>query len=252
MQEIEEAITRVVAGPEKKSRIVTEDDKRCTAYHEVGHAILAAKLPGCDPVHEVSIVPRGQAAGYTMTLPEKDNQHVFRSKLLDEMTMMLGGRVAEELTLKDVSTGAINDLQRATGIARDMVMKYGMSDEMGLMFLGSGHEVFLGKEFGQQQDFDETAYKVDGEVHKILTACYDKAKRILKDSLKKLINIGEILMRQEKLTGEEFTQLLEEPLQLEEPKEASEISIRLPSGGEPSAGILIILTAAFSGRFLML
>ena len=238
MQEIEEAITRVVAGPEKKSRIVTEEDKRCTAFHEVGHAILAADLPGCDPVHEVSVVPRGQAAGYTMTLPEKDNQHVFRSKLLDEMTMMLGGRVAEELTLKDVSTGAINDLQRATGIARDMVMKYGMSEEMGPMFLGSGHEVFVGKEFGQQPDFsDETAYKVDGEVKKILAACYEKARRILKEKLNKLIAIGEVLMRQEKLTGEEFTKLLEEQPKLEKPEqvklEKPERTMELPPG-EPA------------------
>lgn len=209
MNEIEEAITRVIAGPEKKSRLVTEEDKRCTSYHEVGHAILADKLAGCDPVHEVSIVPRGQAAGYTMTLPDKDNQHVFKSKLKDEITMLLGGRVAERLTIKDESTGAINDLQRATKIAREMVMKYGMSDEMGPMFLGDGHEVFLGREFGQQQEFsDETASKIDGEVKKILADSYDQANSILKENMKKLIDIGEILMRQEKLSGEEFTKLL--------------------------------------------
>ncbi len=235
MSEIEEAITRVIAGPEKKSRIVTEEDKRCTAYHEVGHAILAARLPGCDPVHEVSIVPRGQAAGYTMTLPEQDNQHVFKSKLLDEMTMMLGGRVAEELTLKDVSTGAISDLQRATGIARDMVMKYGMSEEMGPMFLGAAHEVFLGKEFGQQQDFsDETASKIDGEVKKILTGCYTKAKGILAEYMKKLINIGEVLMRQEKLTGTEFTKLLDADEAEVSGEDNPAQTERLPKGSEPA------------------
>ncbi len=210
MSEIEEAITRVIAGPEKKSRIVTEEDKRCTAYHEVGHAILADKLPGCDPVHEVSIIPRGQAAGYTMTLPEKDNQHVFKSKLKDEITMMLGGRVAETLTIKDESTGAISDLQRATNIARDMVMKYGMSSEMGPVFLGGAHEVFLGREFGQQQEFsDETAARIDREVKNILTESYSKAESILKEFMKQLIDIGEVLMRQEKLDGKEFKALLE-------------------------------------------
>ncbi len=210
MSEIEEAITRVIAGPEKKSRIVTEEDKRCTAYHEVGHAILADKLPGCDPVHEVSIIPRGQAAGYTMTLPEKDNQHVFKSKLKDEITMMLGGRVAETLTIKDESTGAISDLQRATTIARDMVMKYGMSAEMGPVFLGGAHEVFLGREFGQQQEFsDDTASRIDKEVKKILTESYNKAESILKEFMKQLIDIGEVLMRQEKLDGKEFKALLE-------------------------------------------
>jgi cell division protease FtsH len=209
MPEIEEAITRVIAGPEKKSRLVTEEDKRCTAYHEVGHAILADKLPGCDPVHEVSIIPRGQAAGYTMTLPEKDSQHVFKSKLKDEITMMLGGRVAETLTIKDESTGAISDLQRATNIARDMVMKYGMSEEMGPMFLGGAHEVFLGREFSQQQEFsDETAARVDEEVKRILTGSYVAAEKILKEHLKKLVDIGEVLMRQEKLSGEEFKKLL--------------------------------------------
>ncbi|MDL2236767.1 ATP-dependent zinc metalloprotease FtsH [Christensenellaceae bacterium OttesenSCG-928-K19] len=210
MSEIEEAITRVIAGPEKKSRLVTEEDKRTTAYHEVGHAILADKLPKCDPVHEVSIIPRGQAAGYTMTLPEKDDQHVFKSKLTDEITMMLGGRVAETLTIKDVSTGAISDLQRATSIAKDMVMKYGMSDEIGPMFLGGAHEVFLGREFGQQQEFsDETAARVDQESKKILVACYENAEKILKTNLKKLLDIGEVLMRKEKLSGEEFKKLLD-------------------------------------------
>jgi len=211
MPEIEEAITRVIAGPEKKSRLVTEEDKRLTAYHEVGHAILAHTLKGCDPVHEVSIIPRGQAAGYTMTLPDEDKQHVFKSKLKDEITMMLGGRVAEALILKDVSTGAVSDLQRSTQIAREMVMKYGMSEEIGPVFLGAGHEVFLGREFGQQQEFsDETAFKIDEEVSRILEEAYETATRILTENMKKIIDIGEVLMRQEKLTGEEFAKLFDE------------------------------------------
>jgi cell division protease FtsH len=218
----------VIAGPEKKSRLVTEDDKRCTAYHEVGHAILADKLPKCDPVHEVSVVPRGQAAGYTMTLPEKDDQHVFKSKLMDQITMMLGGRVAETLTLEDESTGAVNDLQRATQIAREMVMKYGMSDEMGPVFFGGAHEVFLGREFGQQQEFsDETATRIDEEVKKIMTKCYIKAQKVLKGNMKKLIDIGELLMRQEKLTGEEFKKLLDSdgmPVPVEEDDHPQDIA----------------------------
>ncbi len=226
MPEIEEAITRVIAGPEKKSRVVTEEDKRCTAYHEVGHAILADKLPGCDPVHEVSIIPRGQAAGYTMTLPEKDNQHVFKSKLKDEITMMLGGRVAETLTIKDESTGAISDLQRATTIARDMVMKYGMSDEMGPVFFGGAHEVFLGREFGQQQEYsDETAARIDMEVKDILTASYQRAEQVLKEYMKQLLDIGEVLMRQEKLDGKAFKALLDGTTEDSLKQTAEEINI---------------------------
>ena len=211
MPEIEEAITRVIAGPEKKSHIVSERDKRCTALHEVGHAILAHELAGCDPVHEVSIVQRGMAAGYTMTLPEDDKQHIFKSKLLDDITMMLGGRVAESLTLKDISTGAVNDLQRATDTAREMVTKYGMSDEVGPVFLSDKHEVFLGREFGQQSAYSEkTAAQVDDEVKKIMESAYARATDILTANLKKLIDIAEVLVRQEKLTGEEFDRLFAE------------------------------------------
>ena len=169
MTEVEEAITRVIAGPEKKSRVITEKDKRCTAYHEVGHAICAKALPECDPVHEISIIPRGMAAGYTMTLPEEDSQHVFKSKLLCELAMMLGGRAAEVLVLDDVSTGAINDLQRASETARSMVIKYGMSDVIGPVFLGSDQELFLGKEIGHTKTYsEELAYKVDEEVKRLL------------------------------------------------------------------------------------
>ncbi len=210
MSEIEEAITRVIAGPEKKSRLVTEEDKRCTAFHEVGHAILAKVLPHCDNVHEVSIIPRGMAAGYTMTLPEDDKQHTFKSKLIDEITMMLGGRAAEAITLKDISTGAVSDLKRATDIAREMVTKFGMSEELGLVFLGSNHEIFVGAGFGQTKEYsDETAAKIDKEVTKILNDAYANAKSILTENIKKVIDIGEILIRQEKLTGEEFNKLFD-------------------------------------------
>ncbi len=210
MPEIEEAITRVIAGPEKKSRIITEKDKRCTAYHEIGHAILAHVLPGCDPVHEVSVIPRGMAAGYTLTLPEEDKQHIFKSKMLDEIAMMLGGRVAEAITLEDISTGAINDLQRATGLAREMVTKYGMSEELGPVFLASGHEVFLGKDFGQTPEYsNDTAAKIDAEVTRIMETAYAKAEKILRENLQKLVSMGELLMRREKFSGEEFVEMFD-------------------------------------------
>ena len=238
MAEIEEAITRVIAGPEKKSRLVTEKDKRCTAFHEVGHAILAYSLPGCDPVHEVSVIPRGMAAGYTMTLPKEDKQHIFKSKLLDEITMMLGGRVAELLVLDDISTGAVNDLQRATEVAREMVTKYGMSDELGPVFLSDKHEVFLGREFGQQSAYsEETAAKVDTEVKKILENAYTKAKEILAENKEKLLAISEVLITREKLSGSQFEELYQkgklEESDLEQEKSDPEAGV-LPEDGENS------------------
>ncbi len=208
MPEIEEAITRVIAGPEKKSRVITEKDKRCTAYHEVGHAICAKAQPECDPIHEVSIIPRGMAAGYTMTLPEDDTQHVFKSKLLADLTMLLGGRAAEKLVLGDVSTGAISDLQRATETARNMVIKFGMSDEIGPLFLGSNQELFIGKEIGHTRNYsEELAYKVDVEVKKILDAAIEKSKKLLAKHMDKLHSISEVLIERERLDGEEFNKL---------------------------------------------
>ena len=208
MAEIEEAITRVIAGPEKKSRVITEKDKRCTAYHEVGHAICARAQEACDPVHEVSIIPRGMAAGYTMTLPEEDTQHVFKSKMMAELTMLLGGRAAEALILGDVSTGAISDLQRASEIAKGMVVKYGMSEEIGPVFLGGGQELFLGKEIGHTKTYsEELAYKVDIEIRKIIDAAYKKAEDILKDKTELLHKVAAVLIEREKIDGEEFEKL---------------------------------------------
>ena len=208
MPEIEEAITRVIAGPEKKSRVITEKDKRCTAYHEAGHAICAKAQPESDPVHEVSIIPRGAAAGYTLTLPEDDKQFVFRSKLLADLAMMLGGRAAELLVLGDVSTGATSDLQRATEIARNMVVRYGMSDEIGPLFLGSNQELFIGKEIGHTRTYSEDlAYKVDQEVKKLLDAAFAKATDILKKNIALLHKLTAVLMEREKIDGEEFEKL---------------------------------------------
>ncbi len=223
MTEIEEAITRVLAGPEKRSRVITEKDKKCTAYHEVGHAICAKSLPECDPIHEVSIIPRGMAAGYTMTLPEDDSQHVFKSKLLAELVMLLGGRAAESLVLGDISTGAISDLQRASETARNMVVKFGMSEKIGPIFLGASQELFLGKEIGHTKTYsEELAYKVDEEVKRFLDEAYEKAQKILKGKEKLLHKVTEVLIEREKISGEDFDKLWKgedlEPFEKPEPK----------------------------------
>ena len=210
MSEIEEAIKRVVAGPEKKSRVVTEKDKRCTAYHEVGHAVIAKVLPNCDPVHEVSIVPRGMAAGYTLTLPANDDRHMFRSKMLDEICMLLGGRVAEQLVLGDISTGASNDIQRATEMAKSMVVTYGMSSEIGPIYLGGDQEVFLGRDFGHTRDFSEQlGAKIDSEIHKIVANAYERAEKVLTENMDKIHLIAGVLAERESITGEEFENLFE-------------------------------------------
>ena len=205
MTELEEAITRVQMGPEKRSRVITEADKRITAYHESGHAILAMKLPGCDPVHEVSIVPRGMAAGYTMSLPKEDMMHVTKNKLLDNVAMMLGGRVAEQLKFHDVSTGAYNDLQRSSDIVKKMVTEYGMSDSVGPMFLGGQEEVFIAKDWGHQRNYSESlAAKVDEEVRSILDAQYSRARTVISENMEALDRVSEMLIEFERVTGEEF------------------------------------------------
>lgn len=210
MEEIEEAITRVIAGPEKKSRVVTEDDKKCTAYHEVGHAIIAYKLPGCDPVHEISIIPRGMAAGYTLTLPEKDDQHMFKSKMLDQICMMLGGRAAESIVLGDISTGASNDIQRATELARGMVAKYGMSDIIGPVYHAGEEEVFIGRELGHAKSYSEAVgTQIDSEVKRIMSENYEKAKNVLTEHIAKLHEVAAILIEREKIDGQEFEKLMD-------------------------------------------
>ena len=209
-EEIKEAITRVLAGPEKKSRVITEKDKKCTSIHEVGHAICAKMLENCDNVHEVSIIPRGMMAGYTMTLPDDDDRHVFKSKMLDELAMMLGGRAAESIILSDVSTGAVSDLQRATEMARGMVVKYGMSDAIGPVFYGDGQEIFFGKEFGHQKNYsEEMAFKIDSEIKNVLDTAYSRALEIIRKYRAKVEEIAEILIDKEKITGDEFNGLFD-------------------------------------------
>ena len=205
MTELEEAITRVQMGPEKRSRVITESDKRITAYHEAGHAIVALTLEGCDPVHEVSIVPRGMAAGYTMSLPKEDMMHITKNKLLDRIAMAMGGRVAEQLKFQDVSTGAYNDLQRSSEIAHKMVTEYGMSESVGPMFLGGQEEVFIAKDWGHQRNYSESlAATVDDEVRRILDSQYERARKVISANMDALDRVANMLIEYERVTGEEF------------------------------------------------
>ena len=205
MPELEEAITRVIMGPEKRSRVITELDKRLTAYHEAGHAIVALKLKNCDPVHEVSIVPRGLAGGYTMYLPKEDKTYVTRSKLEDSIAAALGGRVAEKLRLGDISTGAHSDLQHASEIAHRMVTEYGMSEEIGPIFLGGQTEVFVGLEWGHERNYSEAlAARVDDAVQKILAAQFERAEQAIASDLEALDRVADMLIRYERVTGDEF------------------------------------------------
>ncbi len=209
MEDINEGINKVIAGPQKKSRVVTEHDKRITAYHESGHAIVAKLLPHCDEVNEVSIIPRGMAAGYTITRPDNDDNHVTRGKLMDNIAMLLAGRVAEEIVLKDISTGASNDIQRASSIARKMVTEWGMS-ALGTIFLGnSEHEVFLGRDFNQQGMSPETAAKVDAEMKKILDECYSVAYKIISEHRELMDNMVKILFEKETIFQAEVDMLFE-------------------------------------------
>ena len=181
MEDILEGINKAMMGPQKKSRVITEVDKRITAYHESGHAILARVLENCDDVQEVSIIPRGAAAGYTLTRPEADDMHLSKGKLLDMITMMLGGRAAEEIVIKDVTTGASNDIQRASQIARSMVTEWGMSD-LGCIYMGGDQEVFVGRSWGTHSDIsDDMSSKIDAEIKKIMDAAYQRALSVLNE-----------------------------------------------------------------------
>ena len=207
--DLEEAVTRVEMGPEKKSRVVTEKDKEITAYHECGHAILAHNLENCDDLHEVSIISRGWAAGYTMTLPKEDIHHTLKSHMLDRICMMMGGRVAEQIVFTDVSTGAVQDLKQATQTARKMVEEYGMSDVIGPVFLGGDTEVFIAKDWGHAKNYsEELSAKIDSEIRSILEGQYDRATKILTDHRDGLEACAKLLIKYERVTGEQFVKVL--------------------------------------------
>ncbi len=205
-----DAIARVQMGPEKKSHKVNEKDRHMVAIHEGGHAIIGHLLEGCDEVHLITIVPRGQAAGHTLALPAEEHDNMSRSQLLDQITMMLGGHAAEEVGLGEIYTGSSSDLKRATEICRKMVTQFGMSDNIGTIYLGSDQEVFVGMEFGQSREYsEEIAAKIDREVAAMLAACYEKAKKILTENKDKLELLTQALLEQETLNRAEFVSLME-------------------------------------------
>ena len=212
--EFEEAIERVIAGPERKSRLISEEEKRIVAYHEAGHAVVAHALPEADPVHKVSIIARGMAGGYTMMLPEEDRTLMPKKKLMADMIGLLGGRAAEELVFDDITSGASNDLERVTRMARSMVTRLGMSDDLGPMVYGQKEElIFLGREISEQRDYSESiAEKIDQEVRKMVSESYDRARQILSEYRDRLDAVAERLLEVETVSREEFEELFPSPV----------------------------------------
>ncbi len=212
MKEIEDAMVKVTMGPEKKTRVRSEKENRLVAYHEAGHAVVSRYLSTQDPVHQISIVPRGMAGGYTMYRPTEDKSFMSKTEMEENIVSLLGGRVAEALILNDISTGASNDIERASQIARNMVTKYGMSDRVGAIMFGGGQgEVFLGRDFAQTKDYsEETAGIIDEEVKKIIDRAYNRAKDILSEHSDKLHTVAGILLEKEKIEGEEFDKIFQE------------------------------------------
>ncbi|MBR6479305.1 MAG: ATP-dependent zinc metalloprotease FtsH [Clostridia bacterium] len=212
-QEIEEATIKVVVGTEKKSKKVTDEEKKLTAYHEAGHAVTNYYLDTLDPVHQISIIPRGMAGGYTMSLPKEDKSYVSKKHMLDELVTLLGGRVAEAIILGDISTGASNDIERATSIARNMIVKYGMSDKLGPISYGSGNEeVFIGRDYGHVKNYsEETAAAIDKEIEKLIMQAYERAAEILRLHIDKLHLLARYLIEYEKIDGPVFEELMSDP-----------------------------------------
>ena len=208
MDEIEEATTKVMAGPQKKSRVISDAEKKLTAYHEAGHAVVMRATPGSDPVHQITIIPRGMAGGFTMWLPEEDRFFETKGHMIDNIKHLLGGRVAEELKLDDISTGASNDLERATGIARQMITKYGFSEKLGPVSFSSNDEVFLGRDFSTRQNYsEEVASEVDHEIRALLSECYAETKKILQDNDEAFERVAQALLLVETLDGDQFERL---------------------------------------------
>ncbi len=221
MQEFEEAIDRVLAGPERRSRLISEKEKKVIAYHEAGHALVAKMLPGADPVHRISIIPRGHAAlGYTLQLPTEDRYLTTKTELLNKIAVLLGGRVAEKVVFGDITTGAQNDLERATAIAREMICEYGMSERLGPLTLGKKHrQVFLGKDIVEDRNYsEEVAYAIDQEIRQLIDKCYSMAEKIIIGHRDKLERLAKALLEKEVLEGDQIDRILEGK-DLEEKKE---------------------------------
>ena len=224
MKDIEEATIKVVAGPEKRSRKVNDKDKRLTSYHEAGHAVVTYFCKTQDPVHEISIVPRGYAGGYTMSLPVEDRNYVTKGYMEEELCTLLGGRVAEAIVLGDISTGASNDIERATRIARNMVTRYGFSEKLGPIVYGSDeNEVFLGRDYGQNKHYsDDIASDIDSEIRRFVDEAYAKTESILREHRDKLDAVAAVLMEKEKVTGKEFEDIMNPPAPVIEEVPAAE------------------------------
>ena len=236
MPEMEEAAERVIMGPERRSRVISDKEKRLTAYHEGGHTLVGMLLDNTDPVHKVTIIPRGRAGGYTLSLPKEDRYYATRSEMLDELKVLLGGRVAEALVLKEISSGASNDLQRATSLARQMICEYGMSPELGPMTFGHRQDqVFLGRDIGRDKDYsEEVAAKIDKEIRKFIDEAYQKTESLLNENMDKLHLIADALIERETLEGEEIDQLMKYGKILSKEENASEIGTPEPAEVQPA------------------
>ena len=245
MKELEEAIDRVVAGPERRTRLISDREKNIISYHEGGHALVAYLLPNADPVHKITIIPRGQALGFTMTLPMEDKFLVRREELIDELAMLLGGRVAEELVFGDITTGAQNDLERASKIARQMVTEFGMSDTLGPLTLGQKQgEVFLGRDFASHPDYsDQIAFEIDSEIRRLIDEAHDEALEILQSHRPHLDRLAETLIQRETIESEEIGTILA-GLDKRPQREGRGAGVavarrsvkRTPPGGKPNPG----------------
>ena len=236
MPEMEEAAERVIMGPERRSRVISDKEKRLTAYHEGGHTLVGMLLDNTDPVHKVTIIPRGRAGGYTLSLPKEDRYYATRSEMLDELKVLLGGRVAEALVLKEISSGASNDLQRATSLARQMICEYGMSPELGPMTFGHRQvQVFLGRDIGRDKDYsEEVAAKIDKEIRKFIDEAYQKTESLLNENMDKLHLIADALIERETLEGEEIDQLMKYGKILSKEENTSEIGTPEPAEVQPA------------------
>ena len=236
MPEMEEAAERVIMGPERRSRVISDKEKRLTAYHEGGHTLVGMLLDNTDPVHKVTIIPRGRAGGYTLSLPKEDRYYATRSEMLDELKVLLGGRVAEALVLKEISSGASNDLQRATSLARQMICEYGMSPELGPMTFGHRQDqVFLGRDIGRDKDYsEEVAAKIDKEIRKFIDEAYQKTESLLNENMDKLHLIADALIERETLEGEEIDQLMKYGKILSKEENTSEIGTPEPAEVQPA------------------
>ena len=240
MEQIEEAAIKVVVGPEKKSHKMSDKEKKLTAFHEGGHAIATYYLEGQDPVHQVSIIPRGRAGGYTMSLPTEDKSYQSKNEMMDDIVVLLGGRVAEALVLGDISTGASNDIKRATDIARNMITRYGMSEKLGPITFGDDNdEVFLGMQYSHVRNYsEEIAAEIDKEVNRIITEQYARTEKILTEHMDSLHLVANALLEREKLEGDEFKTLLETgslPAEADEAAEQTDVQVSEPAEAEQSA-----------------